>query len=73
MEQLNLDQNLPCVLKAKYSTFNSSHPSADCSGHLNLPSLFPVLTIVVTKYKGLLCNIFALGIAEEFYILHSGV
>ena len=40
--------------------FNSSHPSADCSCHSNLPSLFPAPTILVTKYKGFLCNLFLL-------------
>ena len=39
---------------------NSSHPSANCNRHLNLPSLFPVLTILVTKYKGSLCDLFLL-------------
>ena len=32
--------------------FNSAHPSADCSRHLNLPSLFPVLTIVIRNVSG---------------------
>ena len=40
---------------------NSSHPSADCSRHLNLPFLFPPApNILVTKYKGFLCNLFLL-------------
>ena len=29
--------------------FNSSHPSADCSRHLDLPSLFPAPTILSHK------------------------
>ena len=41
-------------------SINSSHPSADCSRHLILPSLFPMSTILVTKYKGFLCNLFLL-------------
>ena len=39
---------------------NSSQPSADCSRYLILPSLFPMPTILVTKYKGFLCNLFLL-------------
>ena len=38
----------------------SSHPGADCSRHSNFPSLFPVPTILVTKYKDFLCNLFLL-------------
>ena len=43
-----------------YECINSSHPSANCSRHSNLLSLFPVPTILVTKYKGFLCNLFLL-------------
>ena len=38
-------------------TVNSSHSSANCSCH---SSLFPVPTILVTKYKSFLCNLFLL-------------
>ena len=39
---------------------NSLHLSADCCHHLNLPSLFPVPTILITNEKGFLCNLFLL-------------
>ena len=40
--------------------FDHDYPSADCSRHLILPSLFPMPSILVTKYKGFLCNLFLL-------------
>ena len=53
-------QNVPLV-RFYRCKINSSHPSADCSRHSNVPSLFPAPTILVTKYKGFLGNLFCSG------------
>ena len=41
-----------------HSLANLSHPSVDCSHHSNVPFPFRVSTVLVTKYKGFLCDLF---------------
>ena len=57
-QQYHLNENQ--YQAEKFLVLNSSHPSADCSCHSNVPFFFPVPTVLVTKYKGFLCNLFLL-------------
>ena len=56
------------MINSNNISFNSSHPSADCSRHSNVPFLFPVPTVLVTKYKGFLCNLFLLWEKKRSFI-----